>query len=67
MKNWITVTNPKTGNKININVNTIGHVYEKSTEGFTEYTVIGTTCHNNGGFHAQETVQQVMKMIEAAS
>jgi hypothetical protein len=49
-----------------INVNSIGHIYEteKTEYGKKEkYTVVGTTCHNNGGFHVTNSLKEIMKLI----
>ena len=56
-----------------INIQTIGHVYRVKEKQFVPeekevfYTVIGTTCHNNGGFHVKEPVDYVLRLIEEAS
>lgn len=49
-----------------VNVASIGHVYEteKTEYGTIEkYTVVGTTCHNNGGFHVTNSLKEIMKLI----
>jgi hypothetical protein len=28
------------------------------------HTVVGTTCHNNGGFQVAENIDEIMKMIK---
>jgi hypothetical protein len=53
-------------NTVVINVDSIGHVYEieKTEYGTTEkYTVVGTTCHNNGGFHVTNSLKEIIKLI----
>ena len=53
-----------------INPETIGHMYEvaeKMQYGRVEkgaHTVVGTTCHNNGGFKVTETTDQILKLIK---
>ena len=53
-----------------INPETIGHIYEEtnmnrgSLRQYEKYTVVGTTCHNNGGFKVTETTDQILKLIK---
>ena len=54
-----------------INPAFIGHLYdvpEKYEYGRVErgaHAVVGTTCHNNGGFRVTESVEKILKMIKA--
>jgi hypothetical protein len=62
----ITLTSHADGKLLYINVDTIGHVYDvdKKDLGKKEiYTVVGTTCHNNGGFKVNENTKTILKMI----
>ena len=53
-----------------INPETIGHMYEvteKMLHGRIDkgaHTMVGTTCHNNGGFKVTETTDQILKLIK---
>jgi len=70
MKKFIKLTNLKDSESIYINVEVIGHIYdvnEKIQHGRVEvekHTVVGSTCHNNGGFKVKETTKQIFKLIE---
>ena len=53
-----------------INPTTIGHMYEGEARSYgpvdkkPPHTVVGTTCHNNGGFKVTESIDEIMKMIK---
>jgi hypothetical protein len=70
MTKFIKVTNLKDSESIYINIEVIGHIYdvkEKIQYGRVEvegHTVVGSTCHNNGGFKVKETTKQIFKLIE---
>jgi hypothetical protein len=70
MKKFIKLTNLKDSESIYINVEAIGHLYEvkeKIQYGRVEiekHTVVGSTCHNNGGFKVKETAKQIFELIE---
>jgi hypothetical protein len=70
MTKFIKLTNLKDSESIYINVEFIGHIYDVKEEiqyGRVEverHTVVGSTCHNNGGFKVKETTKQIFKLIE---
>lgn len=47
-----------------VNIDHIGHlsraVNEKTNK---EYTIVGVTTHNNGGFHVKETPEEIIELI----
>lgn len=53
-----------------INPTTIGHLYEVAEKLIytrvekVAHTVVGTTCHNNGGFQVTESIDEILKMIK---
>ena len=52
-----------------INPESIGHIYPYTNTDYNKtvsYTVVGTTCHNNGGFKVKETVDKVFDLLAAA-
>jgi hypothetical protein len=57
------------GGNIFINIEMIGHMYEvKESIEYgkvikEKHTRIGVTTHNNGGFEAKETTDQIIKLI----
>lgn len=54
---------------IYINPEFIGHIYEYEKEEYgkkEKYTIIGTTCHNNGGFRVTETPEKIFKLLNEA-
>ena len=55
----ISVTNLQ-GKVIFININHIGHIFEGK-----EYTVIGVTTHNNGGFQVKESAEDIITKISS--
>jgi hypothetical protein len=61
----IALTSHMDGKVVYINIDTIGHVYdvEKNLKSEDKYTVVGTTCHNNGGFKVMENAKTILKMI----
>jgi hypothetical protein len=66
---FIKLTNLQDKQPIFINPASIGHVYEVA-ETFNygrvdkaAHTVVGTTCHNNGGFKVTETAEQIFAYI----
>ena len=64
----IALTSNIDGKLVYINIDTIGHVFDVEKKGkYGEvdetYTVVGTTCHNNGGFKVKENAKTVLKMI----
>ena len=63
----IALTSNFDGKLIYINVDSIGHIYEyekkEQYEKHEIYTVVGTTCHNNGGFKVKENAKTILKMI----
>jgi hypothetical protein len=62
----IALTSTSDGKLLYINVDSIGHVYDvekKDVEKKETYTVVGTTCHNNGGFKVEENAKTILKMI----
>jgi hypothetical protein len=71
--NLIKVTSLSDKKPIYINVDMIGHFYrvpEKKYNGRiekVEYTKIGVTTHNNGGFEITETPEMLIKYIERES
>ena len=68
---FIKLTNLQDKSTIFINPAFIGHIYEvaeKREYGRIEkgaHTVVGTTCHNNGGFRVTETAKQIFEKIES--
>ena len=48
-----------TGNDIVVNVARIGHMYKDG-----DYTRVGVTTHNNGGFSVKETIEEILKLIQ---
>jgi hypothetical protein len=66
---FIKVTSLSNKKPIYINVGEIGHFYrvpEKVDYGSItkeEYTKIGVTTHNNGGFEVTETPEMLLKLI----
>ena len=67
---FIQLTSYNDNKPIFINPETIGHIYEAtnmdrvSLGQYEKYTVVGTTCHNNGGFKVTETTDQIIKLIK---
>jgi hypothetical protein len=63
----IALTSNLDGKLVYINVDTIGHIFDvekkESYEKHEIYTVVGTTCHNNGGFKIKENTKTILKMI----
>ena len=56
------------GGLIVVNVEHIGHFYPSkvatvSSSKHKDYTSLGVTTHNNGGFRVTETVDEIMKLI----
>jgi hypothetical protein len=56
------------GGVIVVNVEHIGHFYPSkvatiSSPKYKEFTKVGVTTHNNGGFSVTETVDEIMKLI----
>jgi hypothetical protein len=56
------------GEQIVVNVTHIGHLFPAkvatvSYSKYKEYTNVGVTTHNNGGFRVTETVDEIMKLI----
>jgi len=56
------------GGVIVVNVDHIGHFYPSkvatvSSSKYKDYTNVGVTTHNNGGFRVTETVDEIMKLI----
>ena len=53
-----------------INPTFIGHLSVGETRSYgpadkkPPHTVVGTTCHNNGGFKVTESIDEIMKMIK---
>ena len=63
---FITLMSYSERRPIVINVETIGHIYEveKIEYNKTEkYTVVGTTCHNNGGFKVTQSADDIIDLI----
>ena len=57
------------GGPIYVNVSHIGHFYPSkvatmSTLKYKEFTKVGVTTHNNGGFSVTETVDEILFMIQ---
>ena len=68
---FIKLTSSIDNKPVFINPETIGHMYEvaeKMQYGRIEqkgaHTVVGTTCHNNGGFKIVESIDKILKMIK---
>lgn len=72
MKKFIRLTSVATSRRIYVNIDFIGHInevpekveYGKVAE--KEYTIVGVTTHNNGGFRVVESAEQIFKRIEKA-
>ena len=65
----IKLTSFTSSDPIWINPESIGHIYSNTEEKYgktVSYTVVGTTCHNNGGFKVKETVDKVFDLLAAA-
>ena len=69
--NFIKLTNLQDKQPVFINPTFIGHIFEvaeKHEYGRIEkaaHTIVGTTCHNNGGFRVTETAKQIFEKIES--
>jgi len=67
---FIKLTNLQDKSTIFVNPAFIGHLYEvAATHSYGQvnkgpHTVVGTTCHNNGGFRVTETAKQIFDKIE---
>jgi len=67
---FIKLTSSQDKKPVFINPTFIGHLYEvaeKMQYGRVDkaaHTVVGTTCHNNGGFKVTESIDEIMKMIK---
>jgi hypothetical protein len=66
--NFITLTSIE-GGVILVNVEHIGHFYPSkvatmSNSKHKEFTNVGVTTHNNGGFRVTETVDEILFMIK---
>ncbi len=70
MKKFIELTNDR-GGKVYINVDSIGHLYQYTKKAYLNHevdkvlTTVGTLCHNNGGFDVIESVDEILKLINA--
>ena len=65
----IKLTSITSSDPIWINPESIGHIYSNTEEKYgkkVSYTVVGTTCHNNGGFKVKETVDKVFDLLATA-
>ncbi len=67
---FIKLTSIVNNKPVLINPTTIGHMYEVAEKMIytrvekVAHTVVGTTCHNNGGFQVAENIDEIMKMIK---
>tara|TARA_R110000868_G_scaffold51018_3_gene162299 strand:- start:1675 stop:1899 length:225 start_codon:yes stop_codon:yes gene_type:complete len=67
---FIKLTSIVNNKPVFINPATIGHIYEVAEKvRYTQvekvaHTVVGTTCHNNGGFQVTETAKQIFAKIQ---
>ena len=63
---FIKLTSIVNNKPVFINPTTIGHMYEGGArlDKKPPHTVVGTTCHNNGGFKVIESIDEIMKMIK---
>ena len=67
---FIKLTSIVNNKPVLINPTTIGHMYEVDEKMIytrvekVAHTVVGTTCHNNGGFKVTETTDQILKLIK---
>lgn len=65
----IKLTSWGNGSPIWVNIDTIGHIYTDTKEQYgktSSYTVVGTTCHNNGGFKVHDTPEKIFDLISEA-
>ena len=66
----IKLTSCSNSGPVYINVEQIGHIYrmpDKMDYGRIvekEYTCVGVTTHNNGGFKVKETPEEIFKLME---
>ncbi len=63
----IKLTSYKDGDAIYINTQSIGHIYRSRESQYGKekvYTVVGTTCHNNGGFKVKEEPSIILEMMK---
>ena len=70
--NFIKLTNLQDKQPVFINPAFIGHIFEVAAEKYeygrvnkAAHTVVGTTCHNNGGFRVTETAKQIFAKLES--
>ena len=67
---FIKLTSAQDKKPVFINPTFIGHLYVGETRSYgpadkkPPHTVVGTTCHNNGGFKVIESIDEIMKMIK---
>lgn len=66
----IKLTSAITGKPVYINIEHIGHFYQKDIEvshgrvTCEAHTVVGVITHNNGGFKVAEDIKQILKLLE---
>jgi hypothetical protein len=62
----IKLTSFKSGDAIYINTQSIGHIYQERESQYSNkaFTVVGTTCHNNGGFKVKEEPSIILEMMK---
>ena len=63
----------RNGEDVYINPDVIGHFYwvestkrqynKKDPRHIDNYSVVGTLCHNNGGFRVRETTKQIITKL----
>lgn len=58
----IKLTSAHNSKPVYINIEYIGHMFEVGKDKLN-YTVVGVTTHNNGGFEVKETVEQIIFLI----